>query len=89
MPAGLEIYRDGAGVPYFDTIAGYVLGSQALALAAGASGSIADASLADGIPFFFIQAADYRDDLQITFTAGHVNYSAPDGFNGTLFWGIR
>jgi hypothetical protein len=89
VPQGIELYRDGEGTPYFSTMGGFIFGSVAVALGAGGSSSVVNSAFADGVPFYYaVNSSDALAPLNCSFAGTTLNYSAPDGFTGRLFYGI-
>jgi hypothetical protein len=88
MPVGLACYRDGSAVPFFDTYSGFILGQASINLGAGGSGGATDANLLNGTPFFFQLTQFVNNELLVTFSGADIDWTAPTGWNGTLYWGI-
>lgn len=94
MTVGIEIYRDGAGSPFFGSsiAAGLILGGVDLTVGHN-SGVISDANLDNGIPFYYLIGENgIQQEPVVVFTSGTLTYSDnPDGNNytGRLVYGIR
>lgn len=94
MPAGIEFYRDGVAAPYFSTglAAGLILGGADLTPGASNTGSISDANIDNGVPFYFFNGGGAQIQPTVTFTSGTISWTAnPDGafYTGRLVYGIR
>lgn len=94
MPAGVELYRDGAANPYFSTAlaAGFILGGVDLTPGASNTGSLTDADFLNGTPFYFLNGGGAQAQPTVSFSGSTMSWIASsDGafYTGRLCYGIR
>lgn len=100
MGVGIECYADGefelGNPPFFSDQAAFVLGTFDITTPAENTGSIVDALINDGTPWFFFAANSFNAAIHApTITvggAGVISWApSPKGalFSGTVVYGIR